>query len=294
MTESDLLNKTELKINGIVLRNANLHQIAAVVADTLEINPREVLVTDVQDEHVVIDILKRGLNTRDIVGKEDQLLRTLSKIPGVGITERGSISSRGMLSWIAADPGEGRRAVERSGQIAERIRKRLAKTALVFSTGSEVSGGKVMDTNTPTVKQRLASEGYYVKKGPTLKDDDVLIAAHLREAVDDGYGLVITTGGVGAEDKDRTIEAVLLVDPEAATPHVVKYQLGIGRHKHKNTVRIAVGRIAQALIIALPGPNEEVKAGLDALVKGLRLNLSKELLAEDIASSLRGRFNRSI
>ncbi len=292
MTEFDLLNKTELKINGMILQNANLHQIAAVVADILEIDPKEVLVTDVQDEHVVVDILRRGLNTRGIVAKEPQLLRKLSKIPGVGMTTKASISSRGMLSWIAADPGEGTRAVERSEQMAERIRKRLAKTALVFSTGSEVSGGKVMDTNTPTIKQRLRSEGYYVKCGPTLKDDDVLIAAHLREAVDDGYGLVITTGGVGAEDKDRTIEAVLLVDPAAATPHVFKYQLGVGRHKHKDTVRIAVGQVAQALIVALPGPNDEVRVGLDALIQGLRSNLSKDVLAKDIASSLRDRLKQ--
>lgn len=178
--------------------------------------------------------------------------------------------------------------------MAKDIRQRLARTAVVFSTGAEVVAGQVLDTNAPTISQRLNSEGYSVKLGPALKDDEILIAAHLRQAADDGYGLVITTGGVGAEDKDRTVEAVLMLDPDAATPQVVKYQLGVGRHKHKDSVRIAVGQISQTLIVAFPGPNDEVQVGLEALVKGLASNSSKDELAEDIVGSLRKRFKEKL
>jgi molybdopterin biosynthesis enzyme MoaB len=116
----------------------------------------------------------------------------------------------------------------------------------------------------------------------------------LRQAVDDGYGLVVITGGVGAEDKDRTIEAVLTVDPGAATPHVLKYQLGVGRHQHKNSVRIAVGKISETLIVALPGPNDEVQLGLEALVKGLASHSNKDQMAENIASNLKERLKEKI
>jgi len=189
---------------------------------------------------------------------------------------------------------EGQKALKKSEEMAKEIQARLLKTAMVYSSGTEVANGQVMDTNTPTISRRLKEEGYSVKVGPTLKDDDVLIAAHLRQAVDEGYGLVITTGGVGAEDKDRTIEAVLMVDPEAAVLPVFKYQLGVGRHQHKNTVRIAVGRIYQTLIVALPGPNDEVQLGLESLVKGLASQLTKNGLAEKIANSLKERMKEKM
>jgi molybdenum cofactor synthesis domain-containing protein len=294
LAEFDLLRKTELRINGISLRNADLREIANVVGDTLRIERKDLLVTDVQRDHLVIDILKKGLDAHNIVAKQDELLQNLSKLPGVRITEKTSIVSEGMLSWIASEPSEAKKALKRSEKMAKEIQQRLSRTAIIFSTGSEVANGQIMDTNSPAISRRLNSESYSVKLGPTLKDDDVLIAAHLRQAVDDGYGLVIITGGVGAEDKDQTIEAVLMVDPGAATPHILKYQLGVGRHQHKDSVRVAVGKICETLIVALPGPNDEVQLGLEVLVKGLASHLSKDQLAKDIADSLKTRLKEKI
>ena len=81
---------------------------------------------------------------------------------------------------------------------------------------------------------------------------------------------------------------MLALDPEAATPYICKYQKGVGRH-HKNGVRIAVGQAFDSLIVALPGPNDEVKSSLNVLVKGLASGSSKHILARDIATVLRKR-----
>jgi hypothetical protein len=78
------------------------------------------------------------------------------------------------------------------------------------------------------------------------------------------------------------------LDPDAATPYISKYQRGVGRHK-KDGVRIAVGQVEDARLVALPGPNDEVRASLEVLVHGLRNNLRKENLAEAIAENLRGK-----
>jgi molybdopterin biosynthesis enzyme MoaB len=102
----------------------------------------------------------------------------------------------------------------------------------------------------------------------------------------DGYGLVVTTGGVGAEAKDQTIEALLALDPDAATPYTCRFQIGTGRHT-KDGVRIGVGEVSETLIVALPGPNDEVKLGLEELIKGLKSHLNKQMLAENIARILR-------
>ena len=288
----DPFDKTELAITGITLVNANLDQVARVAAGVFGIERSDLLVTDVQGDCLVIDILKKGLDPHAFTGKKEELLRRLSALPGIEITERTTISSRGMLGWIALGAAEGEKSLRRAEEMAVEIRQRLKKTAIVFSTGAEMAGGLVEDTNAPTIRGGLQPEGYAVKSGPTLRDDETLIAAHLRQAADDGYGLVVITGGVGAEDKDRTIEAVLMADPGAATKDIVKYQLGVGRHRHKDSVRIAIGKISGTLIVALPGPNDEVQVGLYALVEGLKSNMGKEDLAEFIAAGLRGRLKQ--
>ncbi|MGA2317185.1 MAG: molybdopterin-binding protein [Thermodesulfobacteriota bacterium] len=288
MAEFDLLRKTELRIEKVSLKNANLNQIACSVADTLKIERAGVLVTDVQGSTLTIDILKGNINAYDIVAKRDELFERLSALPGVGITEETSICSEGMLGWVVLNKRKGRLALKRSERISKQILQRLSKRAIVFSTGVEVANGQVKDTNTSTIRDRLEAEGYSVTAGPTLKDDELLIAASLRQAIDDGYGLVITSGGVGAEEKDRTVEAVLALDPEAANPYICKFQKGTGRH-HKDGVRIAIGEVGGSYIIALPGPNDEVKSGIDVLIEGLRVGLGKNYLAENVAEGLRKR-----
>ena len=103
----------------------------------------------------------------------------------------------------------------------------------------------------------------------------------------------ITTAGVGAEKKDRTVEAILSLDPKASTPYISKYKQGTGRH-HKDGVRIAVGTAMDTLIVALPGPNDEVRSSLEILIEGLRNSWSKELLAEELARNLRKKLRGKI
>lgn len=292
MADYDLMNKTELTIRRISLWNADLAQVAEAVAETLGLERGDVLVTDVLGDQVVVDVLRRGVDPHALLGKKEELQRRLARIPGVQCTDQTEFFSRGMLSWIALGSEEGEQILRRSEEMAREIRRRLERTAMVFSTGGEVAGGQVMDTNAPLIRERLQAEGYAVRHGGALKDDELLIAARLRQAADDGYGLVITTGGVGAEDKDRTIEAVLRADPTAATPHIVKYELGVGRHQHKDSVRIAVGRIAGTLLVALPGPNDEVQVGVGALLDGLAAGAGTGALAEGIAARLRERLRQ--
>jgi molybdenum cofactor synthesis domain-containing protein len=284
---SDLLEKTELWIKRISLREVNLNEFARVVADTLGMDPSEVVVTDVQDEQVTVDILRKQADAYEIVGKQGPLLRSLAELSGVTVTDETSIHSNGMLGWIGFDAEDAKEALGRSERMVEEIRLHLSKRAIVFSTGHEVATGQIEDTNGPTIAEALASKGFNVKRGPTLKDDKDWIAGHLRRAVyDDGYALVITTGGVGAEEKDHTIEALMDLDPGAATPTICRFEKGTGRHA-KDGVRIGVGQLEDALLVALPGPNDEVRRSMQAVVQGLNAPSDKHALAQEIAATLR-------
>ena len=179
VAEYDLMDKTELTVRGISLRDTDLARVADAAAETLGIERRDVLVTDVQGDHLVIDILRRGLDPHALVGKKEELLRRLSGIPGIEVAGEATVSSQGMLSWIALGAAEGDEVLRRSESMARDIRQRLKKTVMVFSTGSEVAGGQVMDTNGPTIRERLHAEGYIVKLGGTLKDDEEIGRAHV-------------------------------------------------------------------------------------------------------------------
>lgn len=288
-----LLNKTELIIQGIDLENADLNEISTVMGRVLGVDRSAILVTDFQSDTLVLDILEENIDTQVFLSENQHFLKSLSAIPGVRITSNASIESRGMLGWINLDQEIKKEVLKSSESIGDEINKNLSKRVIVFSTGFEVAGGKVKDTNTPTISHRLKKEGYLVTEGPTLKDDEVLIAANLRQAAENGYSLIIITGGVGAEAKDHTIEAVLALDADAAAPYTCKYQKGIGRH-HKDGVRIAVGEALGTRIIALPGPNDEVKLSLEVFVKGLKSNLTKQALAGEIANTLRKKLQRTI
>lgn len=283
----DLLQKTELKIENIQLKNANLTDIANCVADVIGLDHNDVLVVDYRDEALTLDILNNCVNARNIVGKKDLLKGELDRLPGVEILPETAFTSNGMLGWISLEEKPAKEALAAAEKMASEIMVAVSRRVLVFSSGLEVAENRIEDTNTPTICNRLETEGYNARAGETLKDDRHYIAAKLREASEyGGYGLIITTGGVGAEDKDHTVEAVTALDPEAATPYICHFKIGTGRHV-KDGIRIAVGEYNGTRIIALPGPNDEVKASLDILVEGLKHNFEKSLLADRLAKNLR-------
>lgn len=285
--EYNLLEKTELWIDRIEMQSVNLTDVAAAVAEVLHLDPSEVLVVDVRETHLTLDILRRTIRAEDLVGKREALLQRLAQIPGLTLTDETEVHSDGILGMIAVPPEEAGEILRATEALGEQIRQAVARRALLFSSGFEVKRSMIADTNSPFLKAELEALGFAVTIGPVLDDDEATIAHALRSGVEAGYGLVITTGGVGAEDKDRTVEALLKVDPEAATPYLVRYEAGKGRHQ-KDGVRIGVGQAGLTTIVNLPGPNDEVQVGLQVLKQHLAAgSLEKRALADAIAGALR-------
>jgi len=290
--EWNVLEKTELRIERVGLDGADLSVVEATVADELGIPHDEVIVIDARDDLLALDILRRTIDPYVLVGRREALLNALGQIAGVHVTEETDVCSEGMLGWITADATEATAALDRSREMVAEIERRIASRAIVFSTGPEVITGQIRDTNKPWIIHRLQEDGFAAMPGEDLPDDGETIAAAIREAVEErGYGLVVTTGGVGAEGKDGTVEALLSIDPDAATPVIFEVEAGHGRHV-KPGVRIGVGTIGAAVIACLPGPHVEARLGVEALLAGLASGADKYRIADGVAAQLRQRLRR--
>ncbi len=205
------------------------------------------------------------------------------------ISDKTSIHSEGVLGFIELDEQFARKVLTKTKDIADELLQKISRRCMVFPTGEEVRKDVIKDTNSPYIKERLVSEGYKVTIGPALPDDEYQIAAAIMNSIDEGYGLIITTGGVGAEAKDRTIEALRRIDPKAATAYIMKFHQGTGRHA-KTGVMIGVGTFAPSIIVSLPGPNDEVKLSLEKLIEELNMEFDKYELADKIARTIKKKY----
>lgn len=281
----NLLEKTEVWIDNVILDNVNLTDLAKAFAKAIEIDFEKVLVVDVRETHITFDVLEKVLDPKQFFGKKDDIFDALAKVKGFSKTDLSDIHSDGILGMINLETRDVAKVIDNMNQMTKSILANIKRRAIVFSTGFEVEKGYIEDTNSPMILNMLEEKGYKTSFGGILKDEKMSLMNGIMDAIDSGYGLVITTGGVGAEDKDYTIEAISTIDPQAYTPYIVHYTKGQGRHV-KDGVRIAVGSVGESLIVALPGPNDEVKIGMKALMEGLEKNVDKLTLSNSIAKLL--------
>ena len=291
MMELNLLEKTELRIHGLELSGVNLNELAARVAQVLELPANQVLVVDVREDHVCLDLLTPKINIRQIAGREQAVLKALTLMEGLTVGENARIESSGILGLIAYDQNEALEIAALSQKMGSEIESNILRRALVFATGFEVKKEMIEDTNSPFLIDLLQKQGYAAEFGGILDDDLDIIANKLMEATERGFGLVITTGGVGAEDKDFSVEAMNRIDRQAATPWIVKYEQGTGRHV-KAGVRIGVGQYGLTTLINLPGPHDEVRVAAPILQAHCNRGfIDKELLASDLVQVLRAKLS---
>lgn len=287
--ELNLLEKTTFGIDDVELEGADLGAIAAAAADVLGFGPDEVMVVDVRPGIVAFDVLRRSVDALAIVGRERELLDRVGAIAGVRLGPDAKVHSEGVLGFIALDRAEGERALAAAETVADEVRRKVARRALVFASGSEVRDGSIRDTNSPFLLEALRGAGFAAEFGGVLEDHLGAVVAALEDAIGRAHGLVITTGGVGAEDKDFNIEAILRVAPGAQTPWILRFTPDMRRH-HKEGVRIAVGRVGPTRLVALPGPHDEVRLAAGVLLPALARDAGDAELADALAAGLRERW----
>ena len=157
----NLLEKTELWVNEITLENANLSDMADVVAEQLGLEKGKVLVVDVRPRHITFDVLEKDVPQAGIMGKEQAILSALSDLPGVHLTEDSYIHSNGILGLICAGVEDPAGVLDRVSHMTQEIQEKVAK---------ELSGAVVVNKDT-FGSQALADMLYF----ETIGQDEVEI-----------------------------------------------------------------------------------------------------------------------
>ena len=82
------------------------------------------------------------------------------------------------------------------------------RTAGVITTGSEVASGRIRDSFTPVIVDKLAEYGCEVTRHVILGDDGAAITRAIRDMLDAGVDMVFCTGGMSVDPDDRTPLAI--------------------------------------------------------------------------------------
>ncbi len=80
-------------------------------------------------------------------------------------------------------------------------------TVEVVTIGDELNRGEIIDTNSSWLAERLSALGAYVRWRTSVTDDAADMTAALRQATARA-DVVVTSGGLGPTDDDRTVDVV--------------------------------------------------------------------------------------
>lgn len=78
----------------------------------------------------------------------------------------------------------------------------------VIATGDEILFGRIVDTNSAWIARNVAELGARLRRITCVGDDMAEIGNVLREVLNRGNELIITTGGLGPSQDDITIDAI--------------------------------------------------------------------------------------
>ncbi|MFC9313494.1 molybdenum cofactor biosynthesis protein B [Streptomyces nigra] len=137
--------------------------------------------------------------------------------------------------------------------------------ALVVTASNRAAAGVYEDRGGPLIADGLKRLGFTVD-GPRVVPDGDPVEAALRTGAEDGYDVVVTTGGTGISPTDRTPEATRAVI-EREVPGIAEAIRAYGRDKVPAAAlsRGLAGVVGRTLIVNLPGSTGGVKDGLAVL-----------------------------
>ena len=193
--------------------------------------------------------------------------------PGTSLEDGDFLAAAGgepLLRWKSS---ERRFVVFTSGFLSVSSRVCIWKTirTAVLTISDKGSKGERIDTAGPELERLITAQGGEVGDRKIVPDEKEAIAESVRSWCDDGYALILTTGGTGLSPRDVTPEALIGI-AEKTVP-------GFGEMMRMKTLQytdrafltrgIAVIR-GKTLIIAFPGSQRGARQCFEAVAPALR------------------------
>ncbi|QXJ26779.1 MogA/MoaB family molybdenum cofactor biosynthesis protein [Actinomadura graeca] len=137
--------------------------------------------------------------------------------------------------------------------------------AMAVTVSNRAAAGVYADRSGPVLVEMLEDLGCQVD-GPVVVPDGEPVAGVLRDAVRDGYDVVVTTGGTGLTPTDRTPEMTRPV-LEREIPGLADAIRSEGRDQVPTAIlsRGLAGVAGRTLIVNLPGSTGGVRDGMTVL-----------------------------
>lgn len=132
---------------------------------------------------------------------------------------------------------------EHGGNAPLRVRPFLKLRAGLLTTGSEVFGGRIKDKFGPAVAGKLEAYGSEVAEQRFAPDDRQTIVNEIHYLLEQGYDMILVTGGMSVDPDDRTPGAI-----KASGARIVSY----GTPMLPGSMLLA-GYIGDVPILGLPG-----------------------------------------
>lgn len=194
--------------------------------------------------------------------------------------------------------------VDGEGQFGREVR------AGILITGNEVLNATIRDENSPWLAGELADEGVALDRVLVVPDDDLAIQEGLEHLASRGVDLILTTGGLGPTEDDRTAACVgrfagqpMVLDPDmeskifdilnryaAARGNDVPLQ-GLDEANRKQAMvpagALTLDPVGTAPGLVVPGPEGVVVVVLPGPPRELRPMWAAAVKTEPVAEILR-------
>ncbi len=143
------------------------------------------------------------------------------------------------------------------------------RTAILVVSDS-ISAGRGTDRSGEILKKGFEDAGCSVDSFRIVADEEADIEAVVKEWVQDGVELVVTSGGTGLGPRDITVDTLLpLFDRRLGGVEQALFDWGQGKKRTAMLSRLAAGTIGSAIVVCLPGSTGAALDAVEVLVPDL-------------------------
>ena len=150
-----------------------------------------------------------------------------------------------------------------------------AYRAAIITVSDKGSKGEREDASGTVIHQMIESAGYTVVSYAILPDEQHLLEAEMAGICDECRAdLILTTGGTGFSQRDRTPEATIAIAERLVPgiPEAMRMQ-SMAVTKRAMLSRAAAAIRGKTLIVNLPGSPKAVRENLDFIIGELKHGL---------------------